>query len=170
MEKAMAWSLVGLGLALIIGVFIWFGASSDDFTLKSKEVVTTEPVGDSGEKSTTETDYADTVVIFAMTIGAGLVLAGAFYGRLREITIGGAILKLGPTEEQKETVAQKAEEKVKQQASPEQAEILAPVAKVVAEEQLEAHSLLTVAEPSDNQLDAIAEVAANRVLEAAQVQ
>jgi hypothetical protein len=167
-EKALAWALAIGGIVLVLGVLIWFGASTDDFSLKSKDVVTSEPVGGSGSKTTTENDYADTVVIFVLTIGAAFTLAGVFYGRLREITIGGATLKIGaPTEEQKQKVGEKAEEIVTEKAPPGQVEILKPVARAVAEDELEAHSLMTLSEPNENQLEAIAKAAATKVVEAA---
>ena len=73
--------LVVLGSLLTVGVLIWFGLSTDDGGLKSKVTTVTEPVGQtaSGTKTTTTTDYADTIVVFALTSGAALVLAGAFY-------------------------------------------------------------------------------------------
>jgi hypothetical protein len=163
-EKALAWALAGIGVALIMGSFIWFGASTDDFTLKSKEVVTSEPVGGSGTKTTKETDYADTVVIFALTIGAAFTLAGAFYGRLREITIGGATLKVGPTEEERQAVTEKTQEKIKEKA-PGKVEILAPAASAFAEAQLEARALTTIEPLTEEQLDKIADAAVSRVLE-----
>ncbi len=165
-EKALAWTLVGVGVALILGLLIWFGASSGDFGLKSKEITTTEPVGGTGTKTTKQTDYADTVVIFGLTLGGALLLAGAFYGRLREITVGGAILKVGPSEEQKAAVGDAAEKKVREKA-PDQAEAFAPLARALAESQLEARSFLTVGQASEAEVLEIAEGAATRVVDAA---
>ena len=162
-ETGLAWALVFLGVALIVGVLIWFGATTPDSNLVSKTVETTE---EGGAKTITETDYAETVVLFALTIGAAFTLAGAFYNRLREITLGGVILKVGPTDEQKGEVGKKAEDAVREQA-PDQAEALAPVAKAVAEDQLEARSLLTLTEPTEGEIEKIAEASASRVVEAA---
>jgi len=95
-EKFLAAVLIVLGLGLIIGTLIWFADSTEGGGLVSKETTTTEPVGQTaaGEKVVTETDYADTVVIFALTIGAGLLLSGALFTRLKEVKIGGATVVL----------------------------------------------------------------------------
>lgn len=93
-EQRWSGMLVALGIVLIVGVTVWFGLSTDNGGLKSKVSVVPEPVGQSaaGTKTTTTTDYADTIVIFALTAGAAFILAGAFYGRLRELKLGGLAL------------------------------------------------------------------------------
>ena len=48
---------------------------------------TVETTGEGATKKVVETDYSDAIVIFAMTIGGACVLAGALYGRLRDITL-----------------------------------------------------------------------------------
>ncbi len=77
------------GLVLVFGVLAWFALSTDGGALLSKKTVTTK-AGD-----TTTTEYADSVVIFALTTGAGFVLAGAFFGRLRELKLGALTVGVG---------------------------------------------------------------------------
>lgn len=104
-EKAWSAVLVAMGLVLTVGVLVWFGLSTDDGGLKSKVTTTIETgTGASLRKETTQTDYADTVVIFALTSGVALMLAGAFFGRLRELKLGGLSFRVGelPPEKEKE--------------------------------------------------------------------
>src|SRR5436190_2404111 len=109
-EQAWSAVLVIIGSLLTVGVLIWFGLSTDDGGLKSKVTTVTEPAGQTassgqtaaGTKTTTTTDYADTIVIFALTSGASLILAGAFYGRLRELKLGALTFDVGELPPQKQ--------------------------------------------------------------------
>ena len=85
-EKTAIWILIGAGLLLTVGtlcVFVFVHKGGSGFVSKA---VTTSGTG-SGAK-VVETDYGDTVAIFAITAGAAFVLAGCLYGRLRDITLG----------------------------------------------------------------------------------
>ena len=95
-EKLWQLALFITGALLILGILVWFGLSTDGGGLTSQVSESTEPVGGgTGTKETTTTNYADTVVIFALTLGGALILAAAFYGRLRELKLGGLTLGLG---------------------------------------------------------------------------
>lgn len=84
-EKASALTLLIVGSVLTVGTLLWFGLGHEGGALVSKTVETT---GEGATKKVVETDYSDAIVIFAMTIGGACVLAGALYGRLRDITLG----------------------------------------------------------------------------------
>jgi hypothetical protein len=118
-DKFLAGVLIVLGVGLVIGTLIWFAASTEGGGLVSKETKTTEPVGQAatGEKVVTQTDYADTVVIFALTIGAGLLLSGALFTRLKEVKIGGATVVLQAPESVVKEAGDKAA-KVSQEIAP----------------------------------------------------
>jgi hypothetical protein len=79
--------LIVLGILLTVGTLVWFGLShkAGGGSFASKTVVTT---GTGATQKVDETDYSDTIVIFALTLGATFVLAGTMYGRLRDITLG----------------------------------------------------------------------------------
>jgi len=82
-------------------------------------------------KVTDETDYADTVVIFALTAGVALALAGAFYGRLRSLKLGA--LELGfVKDEDQQTAKNTAATKVATQVKPEHTEAAEAAAGEVA--------------------------------------
>ena len=132
--------MIVLGFALVVGTLIWFGLSTEDGSLVSKEVTTTEPAGKeaAGQKTVKETNYADTVVIFALTIGAVMALSGAFFGRIREIKIGGAVLSMVEApKEVADDAKKKAEEEAKKKVSGEaQEEKVAAVAGSLATQQI----------------------------------
>jgi hypothetical protein len=117
-EKALAAMLVVLGMLLIVGTLIWLGASTDSGSVISKETHTTEPVGAeaNGQKTVDETEYAETLIVFALTIGAVMVLSGTFFGRIREIKFGTAALVLQAPKEEVEKAKKKAEEEAKAKA------------------------------------------------------
>jgi preprotein translocase subunit YajC len=112
----LATLMIALGIAILAFTLIAFSNPGSEFTFKAKEVATTTTEAATTEKpetkvEKTETDYADTVVIFALTIGAALMLAGGFYGRLRSLKLGG--LEIGLVgDEEKEKVAKEAAAKV----------------------------------------------------------
>lgn len=84
--------LILIGSALIVGTLVWFGADHQGGGgFVSKTVVTT---GTGASQKVSERDYSDTVVIFALTAGSALLLAGCLYGRLRDITLGGVKVEL----------------------------------------------------------------------------
>jgi hypothetical protein len=93
-ERASAILLMALGVILTLGTLVWFGLDhkgGGGFVSK----VTETDASDSTQRSTV-TEYSDTVVIFALASGAGLILAGGLYGRLRDFTLGP--LKVGVAE------------------------------------------------------------------------
>jgi hypothetical protein len=89
-EREAAVGFVLLGLLLVLGPLIWLGVSANGEP-RSKEVVTTEPVGKeaTGTKTTSETGYAETLIVALVGTGALLIIVGAFYGRLKEIKLPG---------------------------------------------------------------------------------
>lgn len=122
-ECWLAGLLMLAGAALIAATLVAFSNVDSHFTFKSKEVITREPAqragrgraatgasakpSAAGSKESKEVEYADTVTIFALTAGAALVLAGAFYGRIRSLKLGG--LELGLVgDEQKQAAEEKA--------------------------------------------------------------
>lgn len=159
-EKFLAGVLFVSGIALIVAVLIGF--TSDGYTYISKEVTTTEPSG--GPKETKEVNYADTVVIFALTLGGALVLTGAFYARIRSLTLGAFKAELGDEEKQK--AEDKAEETLRQQVDdPDKQEVLVPAVKQLAVAKAENVAALGV-EPTDPLLSVIGAEAAQEVVAA----
>jgi hypothetical protein len=158
-EKGWSAVLVVLGSLLIVGVLIWYAASTGG-ELKSKESKVTEPVGANatGTKTTETTEYADTIVIFALTAGAGFLLAGAFYGRLRELKLGA--LTLGLTElspEKKQELEQKIDQQVEATVQdPQQQQAAKVVARAIAEKQVAQRSVGMMAAPTTAAVDDIA--------------
>lgn len=100
-ERIVAVLIALLGLLLIFGSLLWLGLSTDGGVLAAKQAFTIETAG---KKTVTETSYAETLVIAALTIGAVLMLVGAFFGRIREIKFGNTGIAL--TEAQSKKVAQ----------------------------------------------------------------
>jgi len=138
-ERVLAGILIGLGFLLIIGVLVWFAASTDNGSLVSKEVTTTEPVGQetTGQKKVEETNYADSVVVFALTIGAVMTLSGAFFGRIREIKFNGVVVSMDAPEEVANQAQKTAEEKAKEEATtPENETAAAVLAGSLAKQQI----------------------------------
>ena len=168
-EKWRAALLVVLGILLTIGVLVWFGLSTEDGGLKSKVTNVSEPVGEgaTGTKTTTTTDYADTVVIFALTVGAAFILAGAFYGRLRELKLGGLALGLGELSPEKEhELDAKVDEQVKAEvADPTKQKIVKAAALSLASEEVRSQFWGVVPSPPSGTLDDIARTASRRALE-----
>jgi hypothetical protein len=170
---------------LLLGLTLYgFSNTDSNFIFKSKEVTTTEAVEKSSEdgggeptpqgseppatKTTEEVDFADTVVIFALTAGAALTLGGAFYGRLRSLKLGGLELDLiGSEEEQK--VADKAAEKIKELPSvgPQSEPVAVKAAQQVAVAKLRAVAAAGV-KPTDSLIEGIASQAAESIAQAVQ--
>ena len=100
-EKHIAQALAIAGALLMVVLLVWFLVEGGG-TLKTKETV-----------GTTTTEYSDSLVIAGLGLGTLMVLCGAFFGRIREITLpGGAGLKLAElTESKKETLRDKVAEK-----------------------------------------------------------
>jgi hypothetical protein len=132
-EKALAGLLIVLGFVLIVGTLIWFGFSTDDGSLLSKELVTKEAAG---SKDITEKNYADGVVTLALTLGAVLTLAGAFFGRIREIKFGGTVLVMAAPEEVTEKAVKKAEDMAKEKAPANKEQRAVALAKSIAIQQI----------------------------------
>lgn len=168
-EKWWAALLVALGTLLTIGVLVWFGLSTEGGGLKSKDTTVSEPVGEgaTGTKTTTTTDYADTIVIFALTAGAAFVLAGAFYGRLRELKLGGLVLGLGElSPEKKHELDAKVDEQVKAEvADPTKQEIVKAAALSLATADLRRQFWGVIPTPPSATLDDAARTASRRALE-----
>jgi hypothetical protein len=168
-EKWWSALLVVLGSLLIIGILVWFGASTDDGGLKSKVTKVTEPSGQqAGNKTTETTDYADTVVIFALTVGAALVLSGAFYGRLRELKLGALTVGVGELPpDKKEKIAETADEALKEkQPDDTKRAVLTKAAEALAQERVRSDYWGVVPSPPDNYLEEVARQAASKVANA----
>lgn len=136
-EKCWARILGACGLILIIGTLFWYAAShggakttGPSWALVTKVTTITEPK--EGPKETTTTEYGETVVIFALTIGAAMLLCAAFYGRIREIKVEGIDLTLEPTEAA--AVDQGVKAGAKQAPNALKKAAVEPLAKAVAQE------------------------------------
>jgi hypothetical protein len=169
-ESEKAWSavLVIIGFILIVGVLVWFAASTGDGKLKSKETTVTEPAGQTatGTKTTTTTEYADTIVIFALTAGTGFLLAGAFYGRLRELKLGALTLGLGELPPQKQQELDKhIEDAVSDKVpDPQQREVVKAAARSFALDQIKKQYWGVVPSPPEDTIKQLATTASQRVL------
>jgi hypothetical protein len=145
---------VTVGALLMVVLLVWFLAEGGG-TLKTKET-----------KGNTTTEYSDNLVIAGLALGALLVLCGAFFGRIREITLpGGAGLKLAElTESKKETLQEKVTEKASAAVSVERTPEVAVAAYGRALEKLRAQFPGAVlAEPPDGLLDSLAAEAVDEV-------
>jgi hypothetical protein len=178
-EKFMAFVMFILGLALIVGGLWSFGNAkpSEDgtnpFAFKSKEKVVEEPGAANtggGTKTTTETDYSDTVMVFVLTIGAGLLFTAALYPRIKEISLGALkVTTRDPTEKQqqaKEIAKKAAEEKVKDTDTPipaTQAGAVSVAAAAIAEKDV-LNLVLAGASVDDLPVEEIGTRAANRAV------
>lgn len=160
-EKFLAGLMLVLGVLLTAGTLTWF-ASSTDGTLKSKETVTKEPVGPAarGEKVTTATDYADTVVIFALTLGGVFVLAGAFFGRIREIRLGMATIAMVAPEEARREAQDRAAAIAREKAPAGKKEEAVALARTLAGQQVGFAYLTAPASARASVPEAVAEAAA----------
>lgn len=160
-EKFLAGVMLVLGVLLTVGTLAWF-ASSTDGTLKSKEKVTKEPVGPeaTGEKSITETDYADTVVIFSLTLGGVLILAGAFFGRIREIRLGTATIAMIAPEEARREAQDRAAAKAREKAPAGRQDEAVALARNLAGQQVGLAYLMAPASARASVPEAVAEAAA----------
>lgn len=168
-EKWLAALLILSGVVLTAILLSAFLARADAWALKSKEVTeTTEATTEAGATVTTTVEYSDTGLITGLALGALLVLSGAFFGRLREITLpGGAGLKLGelPPEKEEEleaTIGEAVQAKAAQEGVPR------PPAEVAEEAMRQARALFqsrywgVVPEPPRSDLEAIAKEAVDR--------
>jgi hypothetical protein len=137
-EWWLAALLICFGVLLICGTLGWYALSTDGAAMVSKEIHTTEPVGKAaGEKKTEETDYAESLITFGLTIGAVMVIAGAFFGRIREIKFGTASVVLTAPEEEKEKAERKAEDDAKVAAPPGKEDEAAALARTLASQQID---------------------------------
>jgi hypothetical protein len=133
-EKGVAGILMVLGIVLIAGILVWFAASTKDGSLLAKEIATTEQ---NGQKTITEKNYADGVVTLALTLGAVLILSGAFFGRIREIKFaGGTVLSMEAPEEVAEEAKKTAEDRAKAKAPTGKEEEAAAIAGSLAKQQI----------------------------------
>ena len=102
--------LVIAGLALTFGTMLWYGLSerptgtagteSGSATGLISKVSTTRKGQGAAQEVTTTTESSDTILIFALTAGVALSLSGAFYGRMREIKLGGLDMTVGDLPEE----------------------------------------------------------------------
>jgi hypothetical protein len=150
-----------------------FSNTDSQFTFKSKEVTTTtEPVagaptndtdgGASEKKTVEETDFADTVVIFALALGAALILAGGFYGRLRSLKLGPLEMNFVGDEEEKK-VTEKAADKIDEKISdPEKKATAKAAVKPVALAELNRIAAMGI-KPTEPVIDWAASQAAQKV-------
>jgi hypothetical protein len=108
-EKALAGLLMVAGVAIVVIVLSLF---LTDGKWLIEETTTT---GDGATRKIETKKYSDTLPLAAVGVGGLLILCGAFFGRLREITLpGGAGIKIGDAQEQVEQkINEKAEEAAK---------------------------------------------------------
>jgi hypothetical protein len=86
-EKLWAGTLVAVGAVLLVGIVVWFLLSTGGELLTKNTVETTTE----GRTATETTEYADSVLLGGIGVAAGLLLAGAFYARIREIKLPGGV-------------------------------------------------------------------------------
>jgi hypothetical protein len=86
-EKLWAGALVVVGAVLLVGIVVWFLLSTGGELVTKSSVTTTT----SGQTATETTEYADSVLLGGIGVAAGLLLAGAFYARIREIKLPGGV-------------------------------------------------------------------------------
>ncbi len=166
-EKGWSALLVVLGVALIAGVFIWF-ANSTDGTLKTKDTTTTEPVGEnaSGTKTTEAEEYSENIVLGCLTIGAVLIISGAFFGRIREIKLPlGAGVTIGELPPDKKQVV---EETIQQEVNklapdPNKQEVVAAAAIQKTLERVRAEYWGVIPKPPEDYLRSVAQQAVQDV-------
>jgi hypothetical protein len=150
------------GLVLVGGVIYWFGSSTENFRLVSKVT------HGSGETART-TNYSDGIVIFSIATGAGLMLAGAFYARLREIRLGPVAVGVGPDlpEEQKTTVETKVKQRLRNKVSDsDRREKLLPAATALALQEARIKYLAATPNVTDDELSDVANVSVERLVAA----
>ncbi|HEX8690566.1 MAG TPA: hypothetical protein VF729_10025, partial [Solirubrobacterales bacterium] len=117
-EKWLAGLLIVIGAVLIAILLSAFMDRSESWSLKSKETTeTTAATSAAGKKEVKTVEYSESVLIAGLGLGGLFLLTGAFYGRIREITLpGGAGLKIGelPPEKEEElakTIAEQSKQK-----------------------------------------------------------
>jgi hypothetical protein len=162
-EKFLAGLLIVAGIGLIIAVPAIF---LTDGKWLIEETTTT---GEGATKTVATKKYSDTLPLTAVGVGGLLVLCGAFFGRLREITLpGGAGIKLADAKEKlDEKVEEKAKRKAEQGEVPEgKVEDLKEAALKEASASLLDRVSTTAAPPPDRELDRMAEQAVESAKEA----
>lgn len=157
------------GLALTVILLSAFMGRSDQWSLKTKETSdVTEATATTGRKVATSVEYSDSVLVAGLGIGGLLILTGAFYGRIREITLpGGVALKLDGLPDEKEkvlnkAVADKAKAKADESQVPVTAEALAAEARDQAQLIFQHRYWGAIPRPPDNDLAEIASEAVDR--------
>jgi hypothetical protein len=165
---ALAALLMVVGAAMIV-ILLWaFMAHNHSWSLVSKEATeTTAATSSAGAKKSATTEYSDSVLVAGMGLGALFLLSGAFFGRIREITLpGGISMKVGDLppekeEELKDAIAEKAKTKAASQpgvASEKLQEEAAKQAALVFRDQYWG----AIPQPSKRDLNNIAEEAVER--------
>jgi hypothetical protein len=168
-EKWLAGLLMGAGVVMIVVLLSAFMARGQAWSLTSKETTeTTAATSSAAEKKINTVEYSDSVLIAGMSLGAVFLLTGAFFGRIREITLpGGAVLKVGdlPPEKEKElkdVISKKATEKAGETAGQVTPEALAEEAVKQAGVVFHDQYWGAVPRPSTEDLEQIAEKALDR--------
>jgi hypothetical protein len=158
-ERVLAGMLMVAGLAVVIVVLALF---LTDGKWLIEETTTT---GEGATKTIETKKYSDTLPLTAVGVGGLLVLCGAFFGRLREITLpGGAGIKIGAAQEHVnekiDATAQKAADKG--QIEPDKMEDLKDAARKEASVLVLDKVRETSTLPEPDELDAIAKEAIER--------
>jgi hypothetical protein len=158
-EKALAGMLMIAGVAVVIIVLALF---LTDGKWLVEETTTT---GDGATKRIETKKYSDTLPLAAVSVGGLLVLCGAFFGRLREITLpGGAGIKIGDAQEQvNEKIDARAQEAAAEgQIEPDKIEALKDAARKEASVLVLDKVRETSTLPEPDELDAIAKDAVEK--------
>jgi hypothetical protein len=167
-ERIWAGIISVVGAGLVAGTLVWFGWSTGG-ELVSKETRATATAD--GASTTDTTEYSDEIVVFALTAGTGLLLAGAFYGRLRELKLGALTLGLGELPPRKQqAMAEKVTEAIASMTDdPGRQRVLAAAAQARAQEMFRSAYWGVIPSPPDEVLEEIARKAASDVLRQAGV-
>ena len=158
--------LIVLGVLMLVVLLSAFMKRGQDWSLISKEATeVTAGTADAGEKTTTTTEYSDSVLITGLGVGGLFILTGVFFGRIREIALpGGISMKLGELppdkdEELKDSIEKKAKEKG---ATDEEVKTLAEEARKQAGLVFQDEYWGAIPQPSSDDLERIADKSLER--------
>ncbi len=162
-ERWLATLLIVIGILTIAILMSAFMARSSSWALVSKEThEVTKATAQAGEKTSTSTEYSASVLIAGLSLGAVFLLTGAFYARIREITLpGGAALKLGelPPDKEKKLNGEIAEKAKESGVADSKQQELIDQAQVQAKAVFHQRYWGVVPEPKESELAAIADTA-----------
>ncbi len=168
-EKLGPFEFIAAAVLVAVGAFLVFWTvknvtGPEGAGLLSKTVTTTKEAGENAATTTDEKNYADTFAIFALTAGAALIVAGAFYGRIRELKLGALSAQFGelPPEKDQELVKKVEEAADEKGATPEEKKKLKEVAPALAREAVRQQYWGVVPEPPADDLKGIAEGAVDK--------